>query len=123
MSENMTLLIDPETRDLVFDEDGSFRKIYDRDTTVQNVRHALSAWKEEFFADPSHGTDYESVMGKNQNEIEDEEIKDVIREAVYQEPDVQRVDSIAVSYDRRTLLVQVSATLTDGETIALEVTA
>lgn len=123
MDENMTLLIDPESRDLVFDEDGSFRKIYDKDTTVQNVRHALSTWKEEFFADPSHGTDYESVVGKNQNEIEDEEIKDIIREAVFQEPDVQRVDSIAVSYDRRTLIVQVSATLTDGENIALEVTA
>ena len=105
MDENMTLLIDPESRDLVFDEDGSFRKIYDKDTTVQNVRHALSTWKEEFFADPSHGTDYESVV------------------AVFQEPDVQRVDSIAVSYDRRTLIVQVSATLTDGENIALEVTA
>ena len=123
MDENMTLLIDPESRDLVFDEDGSFRKIYDKDTTVQNVRHALSTWKEEFFFFFCHGTDYESVVGKNQNEIEDEEIKDVIREAVFQEPDVQRVDSIAVSYDRRTLIVQVSATLTDGENIALEVTA
>lgn len=123
MDENMTLLIDPESRDLAFDEDGSFRKIYDKDTTVQNVRHALLTWKEEFFADPSHGTDYESVVGKNQNEIEDEEIKDVIREAVFQEPDVQRVDSITVSYDRRTLTVQVSATLMEGENIALEVTA
>ncbi len=26
--DNMTLLIDPETRDLVFDEDGNFKKIY-----------------------------------------------------------------------------------------------
>ena len=40
--ENMTLLIDPETRDLVLDEEGHFTKIFDRDTTVQNVRHALA---------------------------------------------------------------------------------
>ena len=37
----MTLLIDPETRDLVLDENGSFKMIYGDDTTVQNVRHAL----------------------------------------------------------------------------------
>ena len=123
MSDNMTLLIDPHTHDLVFDEDGSFKKIFDKDTTVQNVRHALSTWKEEFFADLEHGTDYESFVGRNQNEIEDEEIKEVIREAVFQEPDVQRIDEIAVSYDRRTLIVQLSATLVNGESIALEVTA
>lgn len=119
----MTLLIDPETRDLVFDEDGSFKKIYDNDTTVQNVRHALLTWKAEFFADQTHGTDYESIMGKNQNEIEDEEIKEVIREAVFQEPDVSRIDSLEVSYDRREITVKLSATLVDGETIVLEVTA
>ena len=56
--DNMTLLIDPETRDLVFDEQGDFKKIYDEDTTVQNVRHALITWKAEFFADNTHGTDY-----------------------------------------------------------------
>lgn len=121
--DNMTLLIDPETRDLVFDEDGSFKKIYDNDTTVQNVRHALLTWKAEFFADQTHGTDYESIMGKNQNEIEDEEIKEIIREAVFQEPDVSRIDSLEVSYDRREITVELSATLVDGETIVLEVTA
>ena len=57
--ENMTLLIDPETRDLVFDDAGSFKKIFDTDTTIQNVRHALLTWKAEFFADREHGTDYE----------------------------------------------------------------
>ena len=121
--DNMTLLIDPETRDLVFDEDGSFKKIYDNDTTVQNVRHALLTWKAEFFADQTHGTDYESIMGKNQNEIEDEEIKEIIREAVFQEPDVSRIDSLEVSYDHREITVELSATLVDGETIVLEVTA
>ena len=35
--ENMTLLIDPDTRDLVLDDEGHFAKIFDRDTTVQNV--------------------------------------------------------------------------------------
>ena len=57
MDENMTLLIDPETRDLVLDENGDFKKIFGKDTVVQNVRHALLTWKAEFFADRRHGTD------------------------------------------------------------------
>lgn len=121
--DNMTLLIDPETRDLVFDDDSSFKKIYDRDTTVQDVRHALLTWKAEFFADETHGTDYERIIGRNQNEIDNEEIKEVIREAVFQEPDVSRIDSMTVNYDRRNITVELTATLVDGETIALEVTA
>ena len=64
--ENMTLLIDPDTRDLVLDDEGHFAKIFDRDTTVQNVRHALLTWKAEFLADAVHGTDYERILGVNQ---------------------------------------------------------
>ncbi len=86
--ENMTLIIDPETHDLIFDENGSFKKIFDIDTTVQNVRHALLTWKDEFFADKTHGTDYERIFGVNQNDIDDDEIKEVIREAVFQEPNI-----------------------------------
>ena len=122
--DNMTLLINPETRDLVFDEDGSFKKIFDEDTVVQNVRHALRTWKAEFFADETHGTDYERVVGKNQNDIDDEEVKEVIREAVFQEPEVSRIGSMEVKYDRRSITVTLTATLVNNETITLkEVTA
>ena len=123
MDENMTLLIDPETRDLVFDDSGNFVKIYDADTTVQNVRHALLTWKAEFFADLVHGTDYERIMGKNQNEIDLNEVEDIIREAIFQENDVARIDSLTVSYNRRSVTAEFTATLVSGETIALGVTA
>lgn len=121
MDNNMTLLIDPETRDLVFDEEGNFQKIFDRDTTVQNVRHALLTWKAEFFADETHGTDYERILGMSLNEADDDEIKEVIREAIFQEPDVSRIDFMTVSYDRRNITAAFTATLADGETITLEV--
>lgn len=121
--ENMTLLIDPETRDLVFDEAGSFKKIYDADTTVQNVRHALLTWKAEFFADESHGTDYERIMGVRENDIDKSEVEEIIREAVFQEPDVSRIDEITVSYEKRSVSAEISATLTSGEKIRLGVTA
>ena len=45
MEENMTLLIDTETRDLVLDENGFFEKIYNEDTKMpsgeRTVRFAL----------------------------------------------------------------------------------
>lgn len=121
--DNMTLLIDPETRDLVFDEAGNFTKIYDQDTVVQNVRHTLVTWKAEFFADETHGTDYERIMGKNVNEADISEIKEVLREAIFQEPDVQRVDSLEVTFDGRNVTAEFRGTLVDGERVSLEVTA
>lgn len=123
MGENMTLLIDPETRDLVFDENGHFRKIFDEDTTVQNVRHALLTWKAEFFADRIHGTDYERILGKNENELEVGEVEEVIREAIFQEPDVSRIDELTVTVSNRSVAVEFLAVLVDDTRIRLEVTA
>ena len=94
-----------------------------RDTTVQNVRHALLTWKAEFFADAVHGTDYERILGVNQNDVDEEEIKEIMREAIFQEPDVSRIDSMTVSYDGRSVSVAFTATLVNKETITLEVTA
>ena len=121
--DNMTLLIDPETRDLVFDENGMLVQIYDEDTITQNVRHALLTWKKEFFADLEHGTDYDRIMGVPENDIDDEEVKEVIREAIFQEPYVSRISSMEVAYGARTVTVTFSAILTTGEQISLEVTA
>ncbi len=120
--DNMTLQIDPETRDLVFDSDGSFQKVYGVDTIIQNVRNTLLTWKAEFFADESHGTDYERILGKNQNDIDDGEIEEVIRDAIFQEPSVTRIDELKYSYEARTITVIVSATLENDEKINLEVT-
>lgn len=121
--DEMTLLIDPDTRDLVFDGDGSFKKIYETDTIVQNVRHALITWKNEFFADDEHGTDYDRITGVNQNDADDDEVREVIREAVFQEPYVSRVEKIDVTYENRNITVQFLAVLMDEEKITLEVTA
>ncbi len=121
--DNMTLLIDSETRDLVFDEQGDLKKIYDEDTTVQNVRHALITWKAEFFADSTHGTDYERILGKNVNEADVSEIKEVVREGIFQEPNVQWIDSLDITFDGRSVTVAFVATLVSGESISIEVAA
>ena len=121
--DNMTLLIDTETRDLVFDSQGNFEKIYDEDTVVQNVRHALITWKAEFFADETHGTDYERIMGKNVNEADISIIKEVLREGIFQEPAVQWIDSLDVTFNGRSVTAVFVATLYNNETISMEVTA
>ncbi len=123
MDENMTLLIDPETRDLVLDENGDFKKIFGKDTVVQNVRHALLTWKAEFFADRRHGTDYERIMGVNQNELEDGDVDEVIREAVFQEPDISWIESLTITFENRTITAEILAVTVDDEVVRLEVTA
>lgn len=120
--DEMTLLIDPETRDLVFDVDGTFKKIYETDSIVQNVRHALITWKNEFFADEEHGTDYDRIIGVNQNDIDEDEVKEVIREAVFQEPYVSRIENIDVTYENRSITIHLSAVLMNEEKITLGVT-
>jgi hypothetical protein len=121
--ENMTLQIDPETRDLVFDTDGNFTKIYGDDTTVQNVRHTLLTWKGEFFADETHGTEYERVMGVNQNDVDNGEIDEIMREAIFQEPEISRIDELNTSYENRSVSVEFSSMLKSGNPIRLEVTS
>ena len=121
--ENMTLLIDPETRDLVFDENGSFQMIFDEDTVAQNIRHTLLTWKGEFFADKTHGTDYGQIVARNENDAGNSAIQEALREAIFQEPKVSRIETLNVSYGGRTLTVEFTVVLASGETISLEVTA
>lgn len=122
-NDNMTLYLDPDTFDLEFDENGYFKRIYGDDTTAQNVRNTLLTWKKEFFTDLTHGTAYERIMGKNQNEINQDEIEEILREAVLQEVNVYRVDDIQSTYNGRTIEATVVATLKNGEKIKLEVSA
>lgn len=123
MESNMTLFIDPDTRDLSFDEHGYLKTLAGSDTTAQNVRNALLTWKAEFFADSTHGTDYERILAQNFNDVDSDEIKEVIREAIFQEPAVSRIDSMEVSTEGRSVSVVFSATLVSGESISLEVSA
>lgn len=122
MGDNMTLKINPETRDLVINSEGNFEQIYDDNTIMQNVRNTLLTWKAEFFADDEHGTEYDRILGQPDNEIDFDDVEEVIREAVLQEPDVERVEEIRVVYEGRGITAEVTMTFVDGETASLEVT-
>ena len=63
MANIMTLALDPETRDLMFDADGMLQCVYDGEAIAQNIRNNLHTWKGEFPLNTAHGTDWERVVG------------------------------------------------------------
>lgn len=121
--EKYTLKIDPVTRDLVLDEDGIMEVVTGDDVPAQNVRLTLQAWRGEFLFVPSHGTDYDRIMGKKPSELTEDEVPEVIRDAVFQEPEVEEVQEVNYTLEGRGLDVSVSGRLSDGETINAEVKA
>ena len=121
--EKYTLKIDPVTRDLVLDEDGIMEVVTGDDVSAQAVRLTLQAWRGEFPFVPSHGTDYDRIMGKKPSELTEDEVLEVIRDAVFQEPEVEEVQEVNYTLEGRGLDVSVSGRLSDGETINAEVKA
>lgn len=121
--EKYTLKIDPVTRDLVLDEDGIMEVVTGDDVPAQNVRLTLQAWRGEFPFVPSHGTEYDRIMGKKPGELTEDEVPEVIRDAVFQEPEVEEVQEVSYNLEGRALDVSVSGRLADGETINAEVKA
>lgn len=122
MDRNMTLKIDPETMDIPIDEDGNMVLIYGDETTAQCVRLTLLTWKGGFPLNESHGTDYERIFGRRRSDLESDEVEEVLREAIFQETDVEQIDQLDAETDGRELNVAFSGTLYSGQTISMEVT-
>lgn len=120
---NMTLKIDTETMDLVFDDDGMCECIYGDETTTQCVRLTLQTGKESFPLDLEHGTAWEQILGRKMSDLADDEVDEIIREAIFQEDDVEQVDSLAVERDEsgRHLDIAFTGTLYGGRQISTEV--
>lgn len=121
MQDNWTLKIDPESRDLILDDAGALETISGDETTAQAVRLTLEVYRGEFPFDPTHGTEYERIMGKKRSELEDDEIPEVIRDAVFQEPQVAEVSAVDYELVGRGLEVSVTGRLQSGDTITTEV--
>ena len=110
--------IDPETRDLCFDKDGMLETVSDQKAAVQGVRMALTAFKGDFDLVPEHGTDYEQILGV---ETDEETMDEVVREAIFQEDLVSALDELSVSTANRTVEINFTGTLNNGEKISMEV--
>jgi len=120
---NMTLNIDPETRDLTFDEDGLIERIFCDMTSAQCVRLTLQTHKNEFFLDTTHGTEYERILGKKPYELANDEAEEVYREAIFQESDVAQIDRLKADIDGRHITAEFSGRLYSGQIISMEVRA
>lgn len=119
--DDFTLRIDPTTRDISFDGNGIMQIVAGDEATAQNVRLTLDVWRGEFPFDPTHGTDYERIMGKKPGELEDDEVPEIIRDAILQEPAVAEVESVEYIIKGRGLEVTATGRLSNGHTITTEV--
>lgn len=121
MDRNMTLKIDPDTMDIPIDENGDMALIYGDETTAQCVRLTLLTWKGGFPLDGSHGTEYDRILGRKRSELEEDEVEEVLRDAILQETDVEQIDQLDATIDGRGLEVAFSGTLYSGQSISMEV--
>ena len=108
--DNMTLKV---SRDgyLVIGADGIMETIGGTETTAQNIRMALKAWKGDFPIVPGHGTDYETVFHAG---TDDSQIREAYREAIFQETDVAQINSLSIKRDGRTIDVSFEAMTGEG---------
>ena len=120
MPKITVLALDPETRDLCFDETGVMETLEDGEAIAQNIRNNLYTWKGEFPLNTDHGTAWQRVMGKPLSEATDE-ADDVLRQSIFQEPYVREISSLTPQLEGRSLGADFSGTLYDGSTIRLEV--
>ncbi len=118
--DGYTLKIDEKTRDLVFDDDGCFEEIYGDESSAQAVRLTLLVYKGEFPLDITHGTDYDRIMGQPLSRLPQDEIEEILREAIFQEEEVLQIDSMGLTQKGRSLSVSFVGTLKSGKTIKTE---
>lgn len=77
---------------------------------------ALTSYLEvEFFADETHGTEYEKIMGLRENDLEQSEIEEIIRNDVSGVRGLQCIEGNKYCVWKRSLIVDVVAVLEDGE--------
>ncbi|TDF92160.1 DUF2634 domain-containing protein [Paenibacillus piri] len=106
--------------DLVL-EHGELQMIDGADELAQCVKSALGTNKGEWFMQPELGIKFRAFEGKQWNE---EEMREQIRQGLFQETRIQTVDTIHFDYDlpNRAMKVHFTATAKDGATIESEVT-
>jgi len=115
---NKTMLLDA-TKDIIF-VDGEIAMTSDSDAILQNIINTLLVYKGEFEKDADHGTDYESVFDNER--ITNDEVVEIIRDAIFQEPNVQEIESISASRNNRSIEIKFTVKLNNGDTITSEVT-
>lgn len=111
--------IDQETKDLSFTKEGILETLEDDAAIAQGVALTLGAWKGDFELVPSHGTDYEQILGPLSDE---ETVDEVLREAIFQEDQIATVEELTMTQkEERKMSVTWSGKVTDGKVVSTEV--
>lgn len=118
MDDNMTLKIDPESKDFTFDEEGIMETVSGNDGIAQNIQVCLTAWKGDFEDLPEHGTDYRKILS---TDISMEEKEEAIRESIYQEKEVEQIEEQTVITENGISKISFRARLNNGSSLVTEV--
>ncbi|MEK3963557.1 DUF2634 domain-containing protein [Paenibacillus sp. FSL H7-0323] len=104
--------------DLVF-LDGELQLISGPEEIAQCCTLAAGTNKGEWILDPEMGIDFKRITGKG---VTEEEIRDELTSGVLQEPRIQSVDTVTVTFDRmkRTATADFTATAVNGDVITVE---
>ena len=93
---------------------GDFQFINGKDEVVQQIKQILKTNKKEWFFNPDYGISYENLQQKKINE---DLVKDCIRDGISQCSDDITIESIEIGYKKeyRLLYIEVKSYFSDGE--------
>lgn len=97
---------------------GTFLIVEDEQEVAQSLDALLSIRKGEFVLDEHVGMDHDNLLGKNVNF---DEIRDDIIEALSQDERVELVDDVIISAENRNALITFNAKLIDDQEVSEEV--
>jgi phage baseplate assembly protein W len=106
--------------DIVLDGQNNIALVYDDDEFVQAIAEILSTNAGEWFLNDEHGLRRYEILGSKYNR---EDAADLVREAIFQHEDVDRIENLILDFDRlnRKLAVEFEVVKKTGETVQGEV--
>lgn len=107
-----SLYLDPESRDLVFDDRMGLQMVSGTDEAAQHLRLLLTTRMGEWFLNIRHGLDHEEILGQKMPAAENR-IRAAVYDAVKQDSRDIRIQSLDLAYDPRvrTLTIRLTATV------------
>lgn len=121
MPQMRSLYLDPDTRDLAIDGQGSLMMVEGDDEAAQALRLRASTATGEWWLDLLYGVAYDEILDRPYNA---ERARAAFLRALTAEPRVAEVTRLDLAFDRATrrLRMEFEARLTDGGLATAEVT-
>jgi len=105
-----TFYINPETKDMEFDDAKRLKMIDGQDELIQCIERTFSTRLTEWFLNPRHGFDRFQILGKKWNR---ENVTQELYNVLLQEPRVERVESLSFEWNPLTRHLNIQFTIVD----------